>query len=245
MTPAMASPNHDLPGISILLAVRNEAEHLDRCLQSLVALDYPTGSIEILLADGMSTDGTPEIIDRWAKTNPEIRRIQNPGLIVSTGMNLALAQCRYDLVLWTSGHTLLKPDHLRRCLSTMLRMGVAAVGGVLETAAFSPIGRINAAILSSAFGVGDARHRIGGESGWVPAVTMALYRKEAILAAGGFNESLTTQSGQRSARPHESDRSTLLSRCRHQANISLPRNLWWPTATGLEQRLLEYYADPR
>ncbi|MCX6832214.1 MAG: glycosyltransferase family 2 protein [candidate division Zixibacteria bacterium] len=186
----MPLQNDDLPGISIILALRNEEEHLACCLQSLVDLDYPPDKTEILLVDGMSTDRTAEIIDRWAKADQRIRRLQNPGKIVSTGMNLGLRESRFDLVLWTSGHTLLRPDHLRKCLDTMRRTEAAAVGGVLETVAFSWIGKINAAVLSSSFGVGNARHRIGGQSGWVPAVTMALYRKESILAAGGFNESL-------------------------------------------------------
>ena len=186
----MPLQNDDLPGISIILVLRNEEEYLARCLQSLVDSDYPSDKTEILLVDGMSTDRTAEIIDRWAKLDQRIRRLQNPGKIVSTGMNLGLRESRFDLILWTSGHTLLRPDHLRKCLDMMRRTKAAAVGGVLETVAFSWIGKINAAVLSSSFGVGNAHHRIGGQSGWVPAVTMALYRKESILAAGGFNESL-------------------------------------------------------
>jgi glycosyltransferase involved in cell wall biosynthesis len=186
----MSQPDFDLPGVSILLALRDEEEHLELCLKSLAALDYPLDKIEIILIDGMSTDRTPEIIQRWTGNDSRIRMLQNPQRIVSTGMNLGLKEARHDLVLWTSGHALLRPSHLKQCVKTMQTTGAAAVGGVLETVGYSWIGKINAAALSSRFGVGNARHRVGGASGWETAVTMALYRKEAIFAAGGFDESL-------------------------------------------------------
>ena len=191
-----SSTSVDLPGISIILALRNEEEHLVRCLQSLANLDYPPDKTEILLVDGMSTDRTVEIIDKWAKADQRVRQLQNPGKIVSTGMNLGLRESRFDLILWTSGHALLRSDHLRKCLDTMRRTDAAAVGGVLDTVAFSWIGEINAAVLSSRFGVGDARHRIGGRSGWQPTVTMALYRKEVNPCRWRIQRVTTSQSGQ-------------------------------------------------
>ncbi|MFH2054665.1 MAG: glycosyltransferase family 2 protein [bacterium] len=180
----------DLPPISVILALRNEERYLEECLQSLTAQDYPQELVEILLIDGMSTDRTPEIIDSWVARDSRIRAFSNPGEIVSTGMNLGIRESRFDLILWTSGHVRLQPDHLKRCVETMRETAAAAVGGILKTVGESPIGRANAAILSSPFGVGGGAHRIGGESGWVTAVTMALYSKQAIIDAGGFNESL-------------------------------------------------------
>lgn len=152
--------------------------------------DYPEDKLEILLIDGMSTDGTPGMIKSWKDSDSRVRVFENDRKIVPVGMNIGLKEARYDLVLWLSGHALLKPDHLRKSVLTMQETGAAAVGGVLETVGVSPIGRVNAAVLSSRFGVGGAPHRVATRSGWVPAVTMALYQKEAITAAGGFNETL-------------------------------------------------------
>ena len=179
-----------LPGVSIILAVRNEAEHLDDCLGALAALDYPTDKIELLLVDGMSEDGTATIIADWARRDDRIKPLQNPRRTVSCGMNIGVAAAKYEYVLWISGHAILQPSHIRQCLATMESMGAAAVGGVLTTKGTTTVGKINASVLSTPFGVGGGAHRIGGQSGWVPVVTMALYRKEAIVAAGGFDESL-------------------------------------------------------
>ncbi len=179
-----------LPQVSILLAIRNEEEHLDRCLASIVSQDYPRDSIEIILVDGMSIDMTLEIIESWKRKDSRIRSLQNPRMIVSTGMNIGIAEASHDLILWTSGHVILQPDHIRRCVDTMEKTNASAVGGVLQAAALTSTGKINAAVLSSRFGIGNAPHRVATRSGWVPAVTMALYRKQAIIRVGGFDESL-------------------------------------------------------
>ena len=182
--------NSQFPDISILIAVRNEATHLDDCLKALANLDYPSENIEILLIDGMSDDGTPEIIARWANRDRRIKILQNPKRSVSCGMNLGIAATKSDYILWISGHAIVKPGHIKQCLATMEQTGAAAVGGVLTTRGTTAIGKINAAVLSHPFGVGGGEHRVGGRSGWVQVVTMALYRKDAILAAGGFDETL-------------------------------------------------------
>lgn len=179
-----------LPAVSILLAVRNEDEHLDECLRSIASLDYPVDELEIILIDGMSSDRTLEVIESWKRKDSRIRLLQNPQMIVSTGMNIGIAEASHDLILWTSGHVILQPDHLRRCVDTMEKTDASAVGGVLRTEGHTTTGRINAAVLSSRFGIGNAPHRVATKSGWVPAVTMALYRKQAIVKVGGFDESL-------------------------------------------------------
>lgn len=125
-----------------------------------------------------------------AQRDPRIHLLDNPKRITSSGMNLGIRAAKYDYILWVSGHVVLQLSHIRRAVETMLQTGAAAVGGVLHTEGTGAIGRLNAAVLSHPFGVGSGTHRIGGKSGWVFAVTMALYRKSALLAVGGFDETL-------------------------------------------------------
>lgn len=186
----MTEGSNSPPGVSIILAVRNEAEHLDDCLRALINLDYPADQIEILLIDGLSDDETPAIIAEWAKRDSRIRVLTNTRRSVSAGANLGVSAAQHEYLLWISGHALLQPEHLTKCLETMTATGAAAVGGLMNTQGTTIVGKINAAVLSHPFGVGGGKHRIGGKSDWVQVVTMALYRKDAILAAGGFDESL-------------------------------------------------------
>ncbi len=178
------------PFVSIIIPVRNEQGYLDRCLESVISLDYPRNRIEILLIDGMSTDGTIQIIESWIGKDDRIRVLTNPKSTVSAAMNIGLEESKYDLLLWISGHVQLQPDYLRKCVDAMAKTSAAAVGGTLETVAFTTTGKMNALVLSNRFGVGGGAHRVGGKSGWIPEVTMALYRKDAILRAGRWDESL-------------------------------------------------------
>lgn len=186
----LSKSSTSLPFVSIIMAVRNEAEHLEDCLRSVASLDYPPDQLEMILVDGNSTDATGEILTQWKANDKRISVLSNPKGSASAGMNLGVAAAKHDLVLWISGHSVLQPSHLRECYNTLTETGAAAVGGILTTKGTTTIGRINAAVLSHPFGVGGGKHRIGGASGWVPVVTMALYRKSSIEAVGGFDESL-------------------------------------------------------
>ncbi len=217
-----------LPGVSVLLAVRNEAEHLDECLNSIVTLDYPNELLEIIVVDGQSTDGTIEKLKAWRQRESRLRVYDNPQRLTAAGMNIALAHASHDLCLWTSGHALLGPNHLRDAIETLESTGAAAVGGVLRTEGTTTIGRINAAVLSHRFGVGNAPHRVATKSGWTPTVTMALYKKSAIVEAGGFNESLP--------RNQDNDLHERLNRLGHLSYLDVriqPVYLCRNTLTGL------------
>src|SRR5437867_509910 len=79
-----------LPAISIIIPCRNEKNHIETCLRSILAQEPPTGDFEIIIADGMSDDGTRDILTRLAVEDPRIRVVSNPGRIVSTGLNAAI-----------------------------------------------------------------------------------------------------------------------------------------------------------
>jgi len=71
------------PLVSIVLPCRNEQGYIQACLQSALDQDPPEGGLEILVADGMSTDGTREYLQQMATQYPSIRILDNPGRIVS------------------------------------------------------------------------------------------------------------------------------------------------------------------
>ena len=64
--------------VSILIPIRNEAAYIQRCLDAVLAQDYPSDRIEILIADGMSNDGTREIIQQFQRQHPHIHLFDNP-----------------------------------------------------------------------------------------------------------------------------------------------------------------------
>ena len=86
--------NDARPYISIVVACRNEQRHIREFLESLLAQDLAGVSWEALIADGMSDDGTREILRECCGRCPQVHLVDNPGHIVSTGLNQAIRAAR-------------------------------------------------------------------------------------------------------------------------------------------------------
>lgn len=57
-----------LPSVTVVVAVRNEAENIENCLGDLLLQDYPPEKLEIIIVDDFSTDSTKAIVERILKT---------------------------------------------------------------------------------------------------------------------------------------------------------------------------------
>src|SRR5262249_42582423 len=86
--------NRSVPAVSLIVLCRNEQPYIAACIQSLFAQDVPAGSFEIIIAEGLSTDGTREILAQLAAAYACLRIIDNPGCIASTGFNTAVRAAR-------------------------------------------------------------------------------------------------------------------------------------------------------
>src|SRR5690606_4959122 len=118
------------------------------------------GGIEVIVADGMSDDGTREVLAEIAASHPEVRVIDNPGRIVSKGLNLAIAAARGAVIVRMDVHCEYAPDYVLECLRALEASGADNVGGPCVAVGRGYIGRAIAAAFHSAFCVGGARwHR--------------------------------------------------------------------------------------
>ena len=100
------------PFVTIILPIRNERQYITSALISIFNQNYPENKIELLIADGCSTDGTTEIIKNFQKNHLNIQLIENFGEIVSEGFNLALSQSIGEYILRIDGHSELPPNYL-------------------------------------------------------------------------------------------------------------------------------------
>ncbi|HEC24008.1 MAG TPA: glycosyltransferase, partial [Chloroflexi bacterium] len=101
----------ELPFVSVIMPIRNEEEFIADSLGAVLAQDYPPDRMEVLIADGMSTDATRDIIAKTAAAHPEISVsvLDNPREIVPTAFNIALAQARGEVIVRVDGHTIIAP----------------------------------------------------------------------------------------------------------------------------------------
>ncbi|HEY3037858.1 MAG TPA: glycosyltransferase family 2 protein [Pyrinomonadaceae bacterium] len=179
------------PFVSILMPVRNEAGFIQRSLEAVLAQDYPLDRMEVIIADGLSDDGTRDVVEALRLQNPNVNLINNPGQIVSTGLNAALRLAKGEIIVRVDGHCEIARDYVRRCVSHLTDGKVDCVGGPLETIGETYTARAIAVAMSSTFGVGGSAFRVGArEAKFVDTVAFPGYRRETIRRAGPFDEEL-------------------------------------------------------
>ena len=183
-------PLFEKPAASVVLACRNEIDHIEACLSSILQQEEPQGGIEVLVADGMSDDGTRELLEQLRRKDPKIRVIDNPGRIVSTGLNLAIRSAKSDTIIRVDAHTEYAPDYVKRCMELLQQTGADNVGGPARTKSHKYLERAVAAAYHSPFSVGGARFHIINYEGWVDTVPYGCWRKETFQRFGYFDEQL-------------------------------------------------------
>jgi succinoglycan biosynthesis protein ExoA len=112
-----------VPVVSLIVPCRNEKHYIEPCIRSLVAQDLPVASFEIIVADGLSNDGTRDILARLAAEYACLRLVENPGRIVSTGFNTAVRAARSKIIVRIDAHTQYAPDYVRQCLAVLHETG--------------------------------------------------------------------------------------------------------------------------
>jgi glycosyltransferase involved in cell wall biosynthesis len=178
------------PLISVVVPCRNEREHIADCVQSILQQKTVPGGFEIIIADGMSDDGTREILNDLARVNPRIRVIDNPQRTTSCALNAAIRHCRGKFIARMDAHNLYAPDYLCACLETIEETGADNVGGCWDSKGRSWFQKAIAVAHGSAFCAGGARCRNTAHAGPSDTVFGGFFRAEVFANVGGFDEAL-------------------------------------------------------
>ncbi|MBZ5596308.1 MAG: glycosyltransferase family 2 protein [Acidobacteriia bacterium] len=182
-----------LPGqvtVSVVVPCRNEARHIRPFLDSLCHQKLDGVEWEVIIADGMSDDGTREVLDGYRRHQGRLRMIDNPGRIVSSGLNAAIRAARGDVIVRMDAHTEYAPDYIRRCLEVLERTGADNVGGPPRVKADTFLLRALGAAYHSPFAVGGSRSHDINYEGYVDSVFYGCWRKSTLLRLGLFDEAL-------------------------------------------------------
>ena len=147
------------PFVSILIPISNEADTIERCLDAVLGQDYPLERTEILVADGMSDDGTAEILKSYAASHPRVTVFDNPQRIVASGLNLLTTHAKGAVLIRVDGHCVIAPDYVGNCVKHIQEGGVDGVGGPMGSIGEDHISQVIALAMSSKFGVGGSSFR--------------------------------------------------------------------------------------
>lgn len=178
--------------VSVVMPVFNEENYIGDCIESLLRQTYPMDDMEWFFVDGGSTDKTREIIEEYVEKVPDlIRLLDNPNKTVPYAMNIGITASQGEYIVRLDAHAEYQEDYIEKCVYYLDHTDADNVGGLAETRGKGVVGGAIARMLSSKFGVGNSRFRIGGRSGYVDTVPFGAFRREVFQKYGLYNEKLT------------------------------------------------------
>jgi len=180
------------PLVSVVLPIRNEADHIEACLERLIRQAYPADRLEILVVDGRSDDGTRDVVRQVQARHPDarIRLLDNPERVVPPALNAGIRAARGEVIVRMDGHSVPSDDYVARCVEVLAETGAANAGGVVEPTGATRFGEAVALATGHPLGAGDARYRIGGAPGDVDTVMLGAFRRDVFAKVGLFDESM-------------------------------------------------------
>jgi len=177
-------------GVSVVLPILNEERHLAESIHAILQQEYD-GEFEVILALGPSIDRTNEIAAGLAKADPRVILVDNPAGRTAAGLNAAVAASRFPIIARIDGHAEVARTYLKDAVRLLHEHNAVNVGGVMAAVGRTPFERAVATAMRSVLGVGASRFHVGGQAGPADTVYLGTFRKDALIAAGGYDERFT------------------------------------------------------
>ncbi|KAA0238957.1 glycosyltransferase, partial [bacterium] len=109
------------PLVSIVIPCLNEERYITGLLDSLASQDYGADGIEVLVADGGSTDRTRELVASYPGSFARLDLVDNPKRITVGGLNAGMDASRGDCWIIIGAHSLDAGRGRRRAAVRMAR----------------------------------------------------------------------------------------------------------------------------
>ncbi len=185
-----------MPAVSVIVPCYNEEKTIDLLLSAIYAQTWPVGDLEVIIADGLSSDGTRGKIKGFQKAHPDllIQVVENPKRNIPAALNSALAQAHGEYIVRLDAHSRPDEHYIERCLADLRERQVEMVGGIWKILPGSEgwMARSIASAAAHPFGVGDAQYRFTNRASLVDTVPFGAYRRDLLEKTGWYDETLLT-----------------------------------------------------
>ncbi|MBI4759641.1 MAG: glycosyltransferase family 2 protein [Chloroflexi bacterium] len=186
----------NMPKVSVIVPCYNEQATIRLLLESIRRQTFPLADLEVIIADGMSTDGTREAIAAFQRDFPDLslRVVDNPLRTIPSGLNRAIEASRGSILVRLDAHSQPYPDYVERCVQALEEGRGDNVGGVWEIrpGAATWIAQVIAAAAAHPLGVGDALYRHARQAAYVDTVPFGSFKRDLLERIGWFDETLLT-----------------------------------------------------
>ena len=183
-----------MPSVSIIIPCFNEQTTIRKLLEAIYAQTFPRADLEVVIADGISTDGTRAEIAAFSDLHPDlhIAVVDNLKRHIPAGLNCALKEALGEIIVRLDAHSMPYPNYIELCVAG-LEAGLGEnVGGVWEIrpSAETWVAKSIAVAASHPLGVGDASYRYAGKSAQVDTVPFGAFKRDLLALIGFFDETL-------------------------------------------------------
>lgn len=182
--------------VSIIIPCYNEQDTICKLLEAIYAQSFPRAGLEVVIADGMSSDGTRLQIEQFAQSHPDLQIAVADNLprSIPAALNSALKRSHGEIIVRLDAHSMPYPDYVERSVAD-LQAGLGEnVGGIWEIhpGAQNWVARSIAHAAAHPLGVGDALYRHADKAALVDTVPFGAFRRDLLTQVGFFDETLLT-----------------------------------------------------
>jgi len=173
------------------MPVLNEGRFIEATVESLQAQSTPSFDLEILLIDGMSDDDTRAKITLVCAKDPRVRLLPNPSHNTPAALNLGLGAASGDFVCIMGAHASYDSDYIAVCLQELIAHDAAGCSGTIETAPADSSLQARLVAWAAAHPFASSARSVRTQpEGYADTVPFPVFRKQALLDAGGYNARL-------------------------------------------------------
>lgn len=179
--------------LSVICPIYNEAKYIDVCIQSILLQDYPKEHLEVLFVDGMSKDGTRDIVKDYARQHPFIHLLDNEKRIVPVAMNIGIMASKGDVIMRLDAHAQYPTNYFSVLVEALESLDADNVGAACRTDVLNKTSKTLAIreVLSNKFGVGNSTFRLGVDKVMeVDTVPFGCWKREVFDKYGQYDERL-------------------------------------------------------
>jgi len=185
-----------MPKVSVIIPCYNEQSTIRLLLNALRGQTFPRVDMEVVIADGMSSDGTRDMVLAFQKDFPDtdIRVVDNTLRHIPSGVNRAIEASRGEIIIRLDAHSEPYPDYVERCVMAHEENLGDNVGGIWEIhpGADTWMAESIAVAASHPLGVGDAMYRHATHAALVDTVPFGSFKRTLVDHVGYFDETLLT-----------------------------------------------------
>lgn len=180
--------------VSVIVPCYNEENTIRLMLAAIQRQTYPSADIEVILADGQSTDQTLARVAEFRQENPglNIKVINNPRRIIPAALNLAIREAQGEYIIRLDAHSVPDETYVERCLANLIAGKGENVGGLwlIQPGKAGWMAKSIAIAAGHPLGAGDARYRYSTVAGEVDTVPFGAYHRTLFDRIGLYDETL-------------------------------------------------------